>query len=110
FDAMHLKRVIVALIALPLFYFYIAKLSPLYFLSLLVIASVIAQAEFYSMYKTSRWLSLGGMLGGILVLCSPMISASFPWVESSHMTVLTSVLILIFILLSLVRLFTKDGP
>lgn len=110
FDTMHLKRVTVALIALPLFYFYIAKLSPFYFLFLLVLVSVIAQAEFYSMYKTNRLLSLSGMLGGILMLCAPLISVSFPGVESSHMSLQTCAFILTFMLIALVRLFTKNGP
>ncbi len=110
FDILHLKRVAVAAIALPLFYFYIAKLSPLYFLSLLVIVSVIAQAEFYSMYKTDRLLSLSGMLGGILTLCSPWISMRFSGAGSSHASMQACAFILTFMLISLVRLFTKNGP
>ena len=107
---MHLKRVTVALIALPLFYFYIAKLSPLYFLFLLVIAGVIAQAEFYSMYKTDRLLYLSGIFGGILTLCAPSISMRFSGAESSHMSLQACAFILTFMLIALVRLFTKKGP
>jgi len=110
FDTMHLKRVAVALITLPLFYFYIAKLSPPYFLFLLALVSVIAQAEFYSMYKTNRLLSLTGMLGGILTLCTPLISVSFPGAGSYHMSLQASAFILTFMLIALVRLFTKNGP
>ncbi len=110
FDTMHLKRVIVALIALPLFYFYITKLSTTYFLFLLVLVSVIAQAEFYSMYKTNRLLSLSGMLGGILTLCAPLIPVNFPGVAYSHMSSQTCAFILTFMLIALVRLFTKSGP
>ncbi len=110
FDTMHLNRVTVAVIALPLFYFYIAKLSPLYFLILLVLASVIAQAEFYSMYKTDRLLSLSGMFGGILTLCSPSISMRFSGVESSQLSLQTCAFILTFMLIALVRLFTKKDP
>ena len=110
FDAMHLKRVIVALIALPLLYFYIAKLSVLYFLFLLVFVSVFAQAEFYSMYKTDRLLSLCGMFGGILTLCAPLISMRFSVTDSSHMSLQASAFIFTFMLIALVRLFTKNGP
>ena len=107
---MHLKRVTVALIALPLFYFYIAKLSQFYFLFLLVLASVIAQAEFYSMYKTNRLLSVSGMLGGILTLCAPCISMRFPGVASSHISIQTCAFIMIFMMIALIRLFTKKDP
>ncbi len=110
FDTMHLKRVIVALVALPLFYFYIAKLSPLYFLFLLLTVSVIAQAEFYSMYKTNISLSVSGILGGLLTLCAPLISVSFSGTGSSGMSLETCAFILTFILIALVRLFAKKGP
>jgi phosphatidate cytidylyltransferase len=107
---MHLKRIIVAIIALPLFYFYIAKLSPLYFLYLLVLVSVIAQAEFYSMYKTDGLLSFAGILGGVLTLCVPCVSLFFHGIESVHMGLQTLVFILSFMLIALVRLFKKKDP
>ena len=110
FNTMHLKRLIVALIALPLFYFYIAKLSPFHFLILLVLAGVIAQAEFYSMYKTDKLLFMSGILGGILTLCAPCISMLFPRSEPSSISIQTCAFILIFMLIALARLFLKKGP
>lgn len=107
---MHLKRVIVALIALPLFYFYIAKLSPLYFLFLLLLVSSIAQAEFYSMYKTDRLLSLIGILSGIFILCTPFLVMRFPRLQSHFRGLQTFFLILSFMLIALARLFAKKGP
>ncbi|HXW68578.1 MAG TPA: phosphatidate cytidylyltransferase [Dissulfurispiraceae bacterium] len=108
FDTAHLKRVAVALIMLPLFYYYVAKLSPFYFLFLLLLASFLAQAEFYSMYKTDRLLSLSGMIGGILTLGSPFLSMFFSGVVSS-ISIQTCAFILAFMLIALVRLFRK-GP
>jgi phosphatidate cytidylyltransferase len=107
---MHLKRVIVALIVLPILYFYIARLSTFYFLLLLVLGSVIAQAEFYSMYKTDRTLSLAGIIGGIVVLCTPFISMRFSNMQVSPAGAQTFAFILSFMLIALARLFMKKDP
>lgn len=107
---MHLKRVIVALIALPLLYFYITRLSPFYFLLLLVLVSVIAQAEFYSMYKTDIVLSLAGILGGILMLCTPCVSMRSSTMQVPLIGIQASAFILPFMLIALVRLLLKKDP
>jgi CDP-diglyceride synthetase len=44
---MHAQRVIVALIAVPLLYFIVAKLPPLVFLGLLAVSGSLALYEFY---------------------------------------------------------------
>ncbi|MBF0505346.1 MAG: phosphatidate cytidylyltransferase [Nitrospirae bacterium] len=107
---MHLKRLVVAMIALPLFYFYISKLSAPCFLFLLVVVSVIAQAEFYSMYKTDRLLSLIGIFSGICMLCVPFLVVRFPGLRSAAMGLQTFSLILSFMLIALARLFMKKDP
>ncbi|GFP31617.1 hypothetical protein HKBW3S34_02539, partial [Candidatus Hakubella thermalkaliphila] len=65
---MHLKRLIVAAILLPLIYFYITKLPAEYFLFLLVIVAAAAQHEFYSMYNVKGLLRYSGIIMGILML------------------------------------------
>ncbi|MGD0281615.1 MAG: phosphatidate cytidylyltransferase [Dissulfurispiraceae bacterium] len=107
---MHLKRIIVALIALPLLYFYIAKLSSLYFLCLLILISIVAQAEFYSMYKTDKLLSLIGIVGGIFTLCAPFIPVPLPGFKFPNAGLQTFVFVLSFVLIALARLFGKRDP
>ena len=75
---MLLKRVIVAIIAIPLLYLYITKLPPLFFLVLLAVVSALAQHEFYAMYRTTKSMSCIGMLAGALLLCSAI---SFPTMD-----------------------------
>ncbi len=65
---MHLKRLAVAAVLLPLFFLYIMKLPEVYFFSLLLAASIIAQWEFYSMYRLSGLMTGAGILFGISVL------------------------------------------
>lgn len=58
----HKKRIIVALIALPLLIFIIVKLPPYFFLGLLTLVCSIGIWEFLKMYKTSNFLILTGVL------------------------------------------------
>lgn len=74
---MHLKRLIVALIALPLLYLYVAKLSPPYFLALIVLVSVAAQKEFHAMYRTNGVLSLLGLICGTALLVGTAVAPYF---------------------------------
>jgi phosphatidate cytidylyltransferase len=99
FSQENLKRVIVAVIALPLFYLYITKLPPFFFLILLIIVSSLAQMEFHAMYKTKRWLSFTGIISGILYF----ISSAFSLQPSAFF-------ILSFILVSSTRLFLVKDP
>ncbi len=99
-----LKRIITAAILLPIFYLYIKLLPPAYFLILLCIASVLAQVELYSMYKTKRSLSLLGSFCGALLILSPMLVKGNPFLASGIITVLS------FMLISSTRLFIIKDP
>ncbi|MEW6738514.1 MAG: phosphatidate cytidylyltransferase [Nitrospirota bacterium] len=99
FSQENLKRIIVAVIALPIFYLYITKLPPVFFLFLLTAVSALAQMEFHAMYKTKRWLSFTGIISGILYF----ISSAFSLQPSAFF-------ILSFILISSARLFFIKDP
>lgn len=100
FSPENLKRVIVAAIALPLFYLYLTKLPPAFFLVLLAAVSVIAQIEFYSMYKTKKPLAFLGALCGVLVF----VAASYYHSATYYL------LPIAFMLISSVRLFLIRDP
>lgn len=102
FSAEYLKRVIVALIALPLFYLFITRLEPPFFLGLLTLVAVLAQTEFYAMYKTNRLLSFLGILSGIFLLYAPLVQSL-----AAHQP---SVLIAGFMLMASARLFMIKDP
>ncbi len=65
---MHLKRLAVAAVLLPLFYFYIMKLPEVYFFALLLTISIIAQWEFYSMSGLNGLMKYPGIFLGVLIL------------------------------------------
>jgi len=65
---MHLKRLAIALVLVPLFYVYIMYLPPKYFLFMIVFFSTIALAEFYTMSKIEGPLKYTGILWGALLL------------------------------------------
>lgn len=95
---MHLKRLVVAAIFLPFFYLYIMSFSEVYFLALLVVAAFVAQSEFYSMYKVDGALRyLGLSLGIFMLLVLYGAEEHFP-----------DFLVIAFILISVVRLFSKS--
>lgn len=97
---MHFKRLIVAAALLPALYFYIMYLSSEYFLFLLILMSVIAIREFYSMYHIERLLQYIGLISGILILSISYISK----------VLLADIIILSFIVMAGVRLFLKRNP
>lgn len=99
----NLKRLIVAAIALPIFYLYITELPPVFFLILLIFISVIAQIEFYSMYKTNRTLSFLGILSGVLLLGSSLF-------QPSAFNLQPLVFIFAFIFVSSARLLLIKDP
>lgn len=66
---MHLKRLLVALVILPILYIYIMYLPPAYFLLLLTCVSVVAMLEFYSMYRVTGILKYMGLFFGVSILC-----------------------------------------
>ncbi|WP_203472860.1 phosphatidate cytidylyltransferase [Dissulfurispira thermophila] len=98
-----LKRVIVAVIALPPFYLYITKLPPIFFLLLLTTVSVLAQMEFHAMYKTNRLISFSGIISGVILLCLPLI-------QPSGFSLQTLSFIFPFMLMACTRLFLIKDP
>jgi len=102
---MLLKRIIVALIAIPLLYFYITKLPTVFFLILLAGLSALAQHEFYAMYRTTKTMSLLGTIAGISLLASAyFVPGTVPE------RVQPMLIILIFMTISSVRLFAAKDP
>lgn len=94
------KRLVVAIILLPLFYLYTMKLSRVYFFSLLFIASIIAQWEFYSMFRIGSLMKWSGISFGLSVLLTTYISRYL----------LPHVLIFSLIGISSIRLLGKSDP
>lgn len=65
---MHLKRLIVALVLVPLVYLYIIYLPSQYTLFLLTAVSTAALAEFYALAGIEGTLKYSGLLWGVLLL------------------------------------------
>lgn len=107
---MHLKRLIVALIALPLLYFLTVRLGPGAFLVILTIVTAGAQAEFYGMYKTSPALSAIGIIGGVLMITSSFLIESRFVPEAVSANFHPSVIMMTFLIMSTARLFLVRDP
>lgn len=76
---MHAKRLLVAVLLLPLFYYSVMGLPEWCFFALLLGASVLAQWELYSMYRVTGLMKNSGMLLGVLMLTAAYISRTpFP--------------------------------
>jgi phosphatidate cytidylyltransferase len=97
---MHLKRLVVALIFLPVLYFYVMYLSPAYFIFLLIIMSVIALSEFYTMYHVTGALRYSGIFFGILILCIFYFSRGL----------LFNIIVFSVLVLAVMRLLLKKDP
>lgn len=61
---MHLKRLVIALITVPLFYSYVMYLPPKYFLFLMTFFSTVGLAEFYAMYRLKGLFMYSGLFWG----------------------------------------------
>jgi len=61
---MHLKRLVIAFISIPVLYGYVMYLPPKYFLFLMTLFSTIGLAEFYTMYRIRGILHYAGLLWG----------------------------------------------
>jgi phosphatidate cytidylyltransferase len=106
---MHLKRLIVALIVLPLLYLYVTELPPPYFLGLIVLVSLLAQREFYAMYRTKGFLCLLGFCSGCALLIGTALSSQ--WCPTEwKCDALPTLLMAAFILLASGRLFAEKDP
>lgn len=78
---MHVKRLVVAVILLPFFYFSIMRLPDIVFFVLLLTASIIAQWEFYTMYRIGGLMKNSGILFGVLLFVTAYIAKTlFPHV------------------------------
>lgn len=97
---MHFKRLIVAAALLPAIYLYIMYLSSEYFIFLLILVSVIAIWEFYSMYHIKGTIRLIGLISGISILVISYISKNL----------LADIIIFSFIVVASARLFLKKNP
>jgi phosphatidate cytidylyltransferase len=97
---MHLKRLVVAAVLLPLLYLYIMYLTPKYFIFLLIIMSVVALSEFYAMYRVAGIFRFSGIFFGILILCTFYLSRGF----------LFNIIIYFIMTLAAMRLFFKKDP
>jgi phosphatidate cytidylyltransferase len=104
FSQENLKRIIVAVIALPIFYLYITKLPPVFFLVLLTLVSALAQIEFHAMYKTDRWLSFTGIISGILLFVSSLFNDGYSIFATGMIFIFS------FMLMSSTRLFLVKNP
>jgi phosphatidate cytidylyltransferase len=102
---MLLKRIVVALIAIPLLYLYITKLPPVFFLIFLAGVSALAQHEFYTMYRTTKTLSLLGTIAGISLLASAYFVPG-----TAPERIQPMLFILIFISISSARLLVTKDP
>ncbi len=97
---MHLQRLVVALAALPVFYLYIMKLPQIFFFVLLLVVAVMAQLEFYSMYKISGVMKKAGLLMGVAILLMTYYSPNS----------ISNIILISFVLVTSVRLFGKRDP
>src|ERR1700690_2564971 len=102
---MLLKRMIVALIAIPLLYLYITKLPPVFFLILLAAVSALAQHEFYTMYNTTKTMSLFGTIAGIILFASAYFGP-----QTSPEKAQSMLFVLVFISIASARLFVTKNP
>lgn len=109
---MHLKQVISVVVILPLFFLYIIKLPPIFFLILLAAISVAAQTEFHSMYKAKGLIPLLGIIGGsIFLLSSYLLLPPHGEPLDAHFVFFHHfILMLLFMILSSVRLFSVHDP
>lgn len=97
---MHLKRLIVAVILLPLIYLYIMYLSPGFFLFLVSVVCILALLEFYSIYRISGVLRFAGAF-----LVAPVLGVSYVFRE-----ILGDVIIFSVMALLTIRLLSKKDP
>jgi phosphatidate cytidylyltransferase len=65
---MHLKRLVIACLLLPVLYSYVMYLPPEYFLFLMTFFSTIGLAEFYTMYKLKGLFLYSGLFWGAALL------------------------------------------
>lgn len=97
---MHLKRLIVAIIILPLLYLYIMRLPQIYFFALLLIISTLSLWEFYSMYGLGRFLRASGIFLGLTI------QVAFYAVPDHYATIIVMTVLFVFV----IRLLSRRDP
>src|SRR4030042_1768589 len=97
---MHLKRLIVAVVLLPIIYLYIIDFPSRYFFLLLIFLSFIATSEFYSMYRVTGILRYAGLFLGVFILSASYISQDL----------LLNVVILSIMVMMGIRLYIEVSP
>ncbi|MEW6109513.1 MAG: phosphatidate cytidylyltransferase [Nitrospirota bacterium] len=97
---MHLKRLVIALILIPLFYIYVMYLPPEFFLFILTFFGTIALLEFYTMYRISGLLKYAGIFWG----------AAFLFVFFLARDLFADILLLSALTVMGIRLFAKRDP
>lgn len=97
---MHRKRLISALILIPLIIMYVMYLPPLYFLFLMMLVTLIGQTEFYSFFKVETKYRIVGLASGV-VLFSMVFRSGAPSEDF---------LIVVFIIIAVTRLFANKLP
>jgi phosphatidate cytidylyltransferase len=96
---MHSKRIIMAVIFLPIFYLYIMYLPPEYFLLLLLVYSTIALSEYYVMFKIEGLMKYTGLLLGILL----------PTVFFLNQDYFADILLMAVLIIGAIRLLNKKN-
>ncbi len=71
---MHAKRLAVAAVLVPLFYLAVMRLPEVVFFVLLLTASIIAQWEFYTMYRIEGLMKNSGIVLGVFLFVAAHIS------------------------------------
>jgi len=97
---MHLKRLIVAVVLLPLIYLYVMFLPPGYFFLLLISVSLMAMSEFYNMYHVKGSLKYQSFFFGASILGVSFFSKGL---------LLDSIIISIMAIM-VIRLLSKRDP
>ncbi len=95
---MHHKRLITALIFLPLVYLYIMYLPPKYALFLLIFFSTLALAEYYAMSGVDGLMRFAGLSFGIVLLSVDFFKGRGYWPD---------ILLLAIMVIAGVRLFSR---
>ena len=97
---MHLKRIIVASVLLPLLYLYIMLLPSVYFLLLIIAVTILGMSEFYAMYHVPTILRYAGFLGGVSVVIAGYAAGGS----------LAHVIVCSFMIVLTIRLLYKKDP
>jgi phosphatidate cytidylyltransferase len=97
---MHFKRLVIALILLPLLYIYVMYLPPKYFLFLMTFLSTIGLAEFYAMCRIKGLFFYSGLFWGAALLIVSFISPQL----------FLQVLLFAALTIMALRLFLKPDP